>query len=109
MTMRVDCKHYESRTYNTGDVMRRCQLDLAPEAPWRCPENCPSFELRRVDVGWVYGSMTEGEVPPAPEPEGEGIAELLDAAEDIINMAAIDMQIAEAEKAAKKQRKKRKK
>ena len=109
MPMRVECKHYESRTYNTGDVMRRCKLDLAPEAPWRCPADCPSYERRLADVGWTYGSLvTAGEAPEA-EPEGEGIAELLDAAEDILNLAALDVAKEEAEKADKKRRRRKKK
>jgi len=40
-------------------------LDLAPEAPWRCPENCPSYHRRLADVGWVHGSLVE----PALEDE----------------------------------------
>ena len=53
--MRVDCKHYESRTYSDGEVVQKCQLDLAPEAPWRCPVDCSAFEPRLVGAGWVQG------------------------------------------------------
>lgn len=88
MPMRSDCKHYESRTYPSGEVVRKCKLDLAPEAPWRCPDDCPSFSLRRMDAGWHYGSLAEGAKAPRPEPEGEDVAALLDAAEDIVNSAA---------------------
>src|SRR5437762_213294 len=35
MPMRVDCKYYESRTYSSGEVVRKCRIDLAPEAPCR--------------------------------------------------------------------------
>ncbi|MFZ4515092.1 MAG: hypothetical protein ACOYN3_02180 [Acidimicrobiia bacterium] len=107
--MRVNCKHYDSRTYATGDVVRRCLLDLAPEAPWRCPDECSRFEMRVADVGWVFGSLAAGEVTPEPEPQGEGIAELLDAAEDIINFAALDVANEEAARAEKKRRKKKRK
>ncbi|MCC5951553.1 MAG: hypothetical protein JJU45_05605 [Acidimicrobiia bacterium] len=88
MAMRTDCKHYESRTYSNGDTVRRCRIDLAPEAPWRCPEPCNGFELRLVDVAWSHGSLvpTQG----ADEPQGEGIAELLEAAEEIVNQATPD-------------------
>ncbi len=88
--MRVNCKHYDSRTYGEGEVVRKCRLDLAPEAPWRCPDDCPAFALRLVDVGWQRGSFGHdaGAQPPEPEPEGEDIAALLDSAEDIINAAA---------------------
>ena len=83
MTMREECKQFESRSYANGETVRKCNLDLAPEAPWRCPENCPSYERRLVDVDWQHGSLI---IPPTPpEPEAEGIAELLDAAEDIVN------------------------
>lgn len=86
--MRTECKHYESRTYPSGEVVRKCKLDLAPEAPWRCPDDCPSFALRLMDAGWSYGSLAKGAEPPEPEPEGEDVAALLDAAEEIVNSAA---------------------
>ncbi|MGD9798013.1 MAG: hypothetical protein AB7V15_07905 [Acidimicrobiia bacterium] len=82
--MRTECRHYESRTYPSGDAVRKCDLDLAPEAPWRCPADCPSFE-RRTDVAWSWGSAVAPPTPP--EPEAQGIAELLEAAEEIVNAA----------------------
>jgi hypothetical protein len=94
MGMRSDCRHYDSRTYTSGEVVRKCRLDLAPEAPWRCPEDCPSFELRRIDVGWQYGSLTTAVTPsePAPPtPDDVSVAALLDEAEDIVNAAAPDI------------------
>jgi hypothetical protein len=85
MAMREECKQYESRTYRNGETVRKCNLDLAPEAPWRCPEDCPAYERRSADVNWAHGTLI---APPAPDaPEGEGIADLLDAAEDIVNAA----------------------
>jgi hypothetical protein len=83
MAMRVECKHFESRSYGNGETVRKCQLDLAPEAPWRCPEACTSFEVRLADVDWSYGSLVIPPTPPAPP--GEAIAEVLDAAEDVVN------------------------
>ena len=83
--MREECKNFESRTYPNGETVRKCDLDLAPEAPWRCPDNCPAYERRMADVNWSHGTLV---TPPTPEePSGEGIAELLDEAEDIINSA----------------------
>jgi len=83
--MRQDCKNFESRTYRNGETVRKCNLDLAPEAPWRCPDDCPSYERRMADVNWSHGTLV---TPPTPdEPRGEGIAALLDEAEDIINSA----------------------
>ncbi|MGH9139119.1 MAG: hypothetical protein ACRD0G_19080 [Acidimicrobiales bacterium] len=85
MPMRQDCKYFESRTYANGETVRKCDLDLAPEAPWRCPDNCPAYTRRLADINWSHGSLI---TPPTPdEPAGEGIAELLDAAEDIVNSA----------------------
>jgi hypothetical protein len=82
MPMRTECRHYESRTYANGEAVRKCDLDLAPEAPWRCPETCPKYE-RRTDIAWSWGTAI---APPTPaEPDAEGIAELLDEAEEIIN------------------------
>jgi hypothetical protein len=102
MPMRSDCRHYESRTYDNGEVVRKCRLDLAPEAPWRCPDDCPSFSERRIDAGWHYGSLVTGSAPPSePEPEGEDVAALLDAAEDIVNAAAPEI-LAEFDKQANK-------
>ena len=44
MSMREDCRHFASRTYAEGETARFCVLDLAPEAPWRCPEDCANYE-----------------------------------------------------------------
>jgi hypothetical protein len=89
--MRTDCRHYESRTYGSGDVVRKCRLDMAPEAPWRCPDDCVGFERRTYDAGWQIGSLTKSVEPPAPEPAGDDVAALLDAAEEIVNSAAPDI------------------
>lgn len=86
--MRVDCRHYESRTYSSGEVVRKCRLDLAPEAPWRCPDECPKFERRLMDAGWQYGTLRTAGAAPKPEPVGEDVSRLLDEAEDIVNSAA---------------------
>jgi hypothetical protein len=92
--MRTDCKHYESRTYASGEAVRKCTLDLAPEAPWNCPAECPRYERRKIDAGWQYGSMAKGTEAAAPEPEVEmtaDIAALLDEAENIVNSAGADL------------------
>jgi hypothetical protein len=110
MSMRQDCRHYESRTYGNGEIVRKCRLDLAPEAPWRCPEDCPSYSRRMMDAGWQVGNLGVAAATPAPpEPSGEDVAALLDAAEDIVNAAAPDI-IAEFEKPKRRfgARKKRK-
>jgi len=85
MPMREECQQFESRAYATGETVRKCNLDLAPEAPWRCPENCPKYAPRLVDIDWRHGTLV---APPTPdEPQGEGIAEVLDEAENIVNAA----------------------
>jgi len=89
MPMRVECKHFESRSYANGETVRKCDLDLAPEAPWRCPEQCPRYERRLADAGWNHGTMVAPPTPPEPPGvgEGEGVARLLDEAEEILNAA----------------------
>ena len=79
MPMHQNCKHFESRSYPNGDTVRKCNLDLAPEAPWRCPEDCPSFTKRRVDVNWSHGALITPETPDEPVRlgEDESIAALL--------------------------------
>ena len=89
MPMRQDCLNFESRSYPNGETVRKCNLDLAPEAPWRCPDECASFTKRRVDVNWSYGSLVTPKTPEEPEGLGtdDSIAAVLDAAEDIVNEA----------------------
>jgi hypothetical protein len=103
MPMRTDCRHYESRTYGSGEVVRKCRLDLAPEAPWRCPDDCPKFDRRTFDAGWQYGSMRPTGAPREPEPAGSDVSALLDEAEDIVNSAAPDI-LAEFDGSSKKKR-----
>ena len=88
MPMREDCKHFQSRTYTSGEVARFCVLDLAPEAPWRCPENCPSYERRLADVTWTKGSLVAP--PPEDEPDEppEQVSELLEEAESVVSAVA---------------------
>lgn len=90
MPMRQDCKFFESRTYGNGETVRKCDLDLAPEAPWRCPADCPAFQPRLADVAWQHGTLVTPptpEEPPGLDEHGDAIAALLDEAEDIINAA----------------------
>lgn len=87
MPMREDCRHFESRTYPGGEVARFCVLDLAPEAPWRCPENCASYEQTLIDGSFVSASLTRPEVEPEPDEKPEDIQDLLDDAEMIVDAA----------------------
>lgn len=98
MPMREECKFFESRTYRTGESVRKCDLDLAPEAPWRCPDNCPAFQPRLADVNWSHGSLVTPPTPPEPASVGSdpSVAALLDEAEDIVN-AVVDRTRAEVD------------
>ena len=86
--MREECKHFQSRTYSSGEVARFCVLDLAPEAPWRCPADCKSFEPRLADAGWVHGSLVEPPLEAEPAVAGEDLVRLLDSAEHIVDAVA---------------------
>ena len=97
MPMREGCKHFQSRSYDTGDVVRFCELDLAPEAPWRCPDNCSSFAPRLADVAWVHGSLVEPAIADEPGPGGPDVVRLLEEASDIID-AVVPQTLAEVEK-----------
>ncbi len=88
MPMREECKHFQSRTYPSGEVARFCVLDLAPEAPWRCPDDCPRYERRLADAGWDHGPLVELPVETEPDEPEEDVAGILDAAEDIVSDAA---------------------
>jgi hypothetical protein len=92
MPMREECKHFESRTYAGGDTVRRCKLDLAPDAPWRCPTDCSGYERRLVDVAWQRGSLVSPATPPEPPGLDDGsAAAVLDEAEDILNAVGADV------------------
>ncbi len=83
--MRQECRNFESRTYANGETVRKCNLDLAPDAPWRCPEVCPKYE-RRIDGGWTYGSLVSPTTPDEPPGLNDGsAAAVLDEAEDYLN------------------------
>jgi hypothetical protein len=89
--MREDCRHFASRTYDDGEAARFCILDLAPEAPWRCPENCPSYEQTVIDASFVQGSLAPGAVEPEPDESPEAIGDLLDDAEEIVDGAEAEV------------------
>jgi hypothetical protein len=56
MTVREDCRHYSKRTLGPGEVVQRCRVDMAEDAPFACPEHCIFFERRVIiDGGWSPG------------------------------------------------------
>jgi hypothetical protein len=88
MPMREECKNFESRTYADGETVRKCNLDLAPDAPWRCPDVCKGYERRLADVDWSHGSLVTPKTPDEPPGIDDGsAAAILDEAEDIVNAA----------------------
>jgi hypothetical protein len=108
MPMRHDCRHFESRTYAGGEAVRKCNIDLAPEAPWRCPASCSGYEMR-VGVGWTYGTMVSPATPEEPPGLDDGsAAAVLDEAEDFLRSVG-DAVLADvqAESAADASRRKR--
>src|SRR6516164_4145954 len=82
--MREDCRHFQSRTYDDGEVARLCVLNLAPEAPWRCPDNCPKYERDVLVAGFVTGSLVRPPVESEPDEPPEDISELLQEADSIV-------------------------
>ncbi len=53
MAVRIDCRHYSSRTVSSGEVVQRCRLDAADLTPFDCPEGCLFYEPRSItDAGW---------------------------------------------------------
>src|SRR6202162_5965068 len=94
--MREDCRHFQSRTYDTGEVARFCVLNLAPEAPWRCPANCARYERDIIDTSFVVGSLTRPKVEDEPDEPPEDVAALLDEADAIVTSAGPEI-VAEIE------------
>ncbi|HET9689987.1 MAG TPA: hypothetical protein VFP61_02460 [Acidimicrobiales bacterium] len=85
--MREECRHFQSRTYGTGEVARFCVLNLAPEAPWRCPADCPRYQPDLIDGTFVVGSLVRPPVEPEPDLPAGDIASLLDAASAVVTAA----------------------
>ena len=110
--MREECKQFESRTYANGETVRKCNLDLAPEAPWRCPDPCSGYARRPADLAWAHGTAVS--LPTSADPPGlddGSAAAILDEAEDFLNSIGAQV-IAEVAaenqaKAAKKKKRKR--
>lgn len=87
VAMREDCRHFQSRTYDTGEVARFCVLNLAPEAPWRCPEGCDRYQRDIIDATFVTGSLVRPPVEPEPDETPDDIAAILDSADAIVTAA----------------------
>jgi hypothetical protein len=90
MPMREDCRHFESRSYPGGEVARFCLLDLAPEAPWRCPADCTRYEPSLIDGTFAVGSLQRPPVEDEPEETPDNVEAILDEAEAIVTNAEAD-------------------
>ena len=91
MGMREECKHFQSRTYNSGEVARFCVLGNAPDQPWHCPDECVTYERRLADVGWTHGSLARRpnvEDLPDDDDSPEDRRDVLHAADQIIDAVA---------------------
>jgi hypothetical protein len=89
--MRDDCKYFQTRTYRSGDAARFCALDLAPEAPWRCPEHCPRYTKRVGDGGFPRSDLMGGAGSRDDGDFGVGAADLLVTADEVINAAGSEI------------------
>ena len=92
MPMREDCRHFESRSYEGGETARFCVLDLAPEAPWKCPDQCPKYEPSLIDGTFVSEPLVRPAVEDEPDASPDDIEAVLDEAEDIVNAAGPDIE-----------------
>jgi hypothetical protein len=89
--MREDCRHFESRSYEeSGDTVRYCVLGLAPEQPWRCPENCASYEPTLIDGTFERGKLVDPPVEVEPDDTPDNIEGVLADAEAIVEAAEAD-------------------
>ena len=90
MPMREDCRHFESRTYDSGEVARFCVLGLAPEAPWRCPADCSHYEPTLIDGTFQTGALVRPAVEDEPDDTADNIEGVLADAEAIVEAAEPD-------------------
>jgi hypothetical protein len=101
--MREDCRHFQSRTYDDGEVARLCVLNLAPEAPWRCPADCPKYERDVMVAGFVTGSLVRPPVESEPDEPPQDVTGLLQEADAIVTSAGPEIvEEVEAETPARK-------
>ncbi len=83
--MREECKHYQSRTYATGEVARSASSTSPRRHRGAALRTAPRYERRFADVGWEHGTLIEPPIEDEPTGDPGEIAELLDTAEDIVN------------------------
>ena len=84
MPMREDCRHFESRIYDTGEAARYCVLGLAPEQPWRCPDGCTHYEFSVIDGTFEVADLDRPPVEDEPDADPDNIEGVLADAEAIV-------------------------
>jgi hypothetical protein len=84
MGMREDCRHFESRVYDSGEVARFCVLGLAPEQPWKCPEDCAHYERSLIDSSFETTALARPVVEDEPDDTPDNIEGVLADAEAIV-------------------------
>jgi hypothetical protein len=82
--MREDCRHFESRVYSSGEAARFCVLGLAPEQPWRCPEDCAHYERSAIDASFETAELARPAVEDEPDDTPDNIEGVLADAEAIV-------------------------
>ena len=90
MTMREDCRHFESRLYDDGEAARECLLGLAPEQPWKCPDDCSHYERSVIDPTFRAATLVLPAVEDEPDGTPDNIEGVLADAEAIVEHAAPD-------------------
>ena len=88
--MREDCRHFESRVYDSGETARWCVLGLAPEQPWRCPEDCAHYEPSVIDSGFETAELARPPVEDEPDNTSDNVEGVLADAEAIVEAAEPD-------------------
>jgi hypothetical protein len=106
MPMREDCRHFESRVYDSGETARYCLLGLAPEQPWRCPEGCSHYERSVIDGTFETAELARPEVEDEPDDTPDNIEGVLADAEAIVE-AETPAALRELEQADAKQSRRR--
>jgi hypothetical protein len=72
------------------EASRLITWDLAPEAPWRCPENCPAYERSVIDSTFETAELSRPAVEDEPEGSVDDIEGVLADAEAIVEEAEPD-------------------
>jgi hypothetical protein len=49
--VRVDCRHYSTRSVTAVEVVERCRVDMNEPMPFACPEHCLFVEPRKLTLG----------------------------------------------------------